>query len=82
LAWWVSAAGAADSVYWANYAGDKISYANADGSGAGGDVNTTGATVFGPNRVAVDPTGGRIYWSNLVAGGIAYCGSFITRNRP
>ncbi len=58
---------AAGRIYWANNdtsTGNKISYANLDGSGGGGDLDTTGATVAGPFAVAVDPAGGRIYWVN------------------
>lgn len=61
---------AANRIYWANAnttTGNKISYANLDGTGSGGDLNTTGATVSQPLGVAVDPAGGRIYWGNQSA---------------
>lgn len=51
---------AADSVYWANYAG-KISFAPVDGSG-GGDLDVTGADPNQANGVAIDAAAGRIYW--------------------
>jgi DNA-binding beta-propeller fold protein YncE len=60
---------AARRIYWANSesgAGalaDTISYANLNGSG-GGDLDTTGATVAEPFSVAIDPAGGRLYWTN------------------
>ena len=60
---------AARRIYWANSESgasalpDKISYANLNGSG-GGDLNTTGATVSEPFSVAIDPAGGRLYWTN------------------
>ncbi len=60
---------AARRIYWANSesgAGppaDTISYANLNGSG-GGDLNTAGATVSEPFSVAIDPAGGRLYWTN------------------
>jgi DNA-binding beta-propeller fold protein YncE len=60
------AASAADSVYWSNASGNKISFANLNGSG-GGDVFTGSATVKNPQGVAFDPAAGRIYWAN--AGG-------------
>jgi hypothetical protein len=63
-------AGAADSIYWSNYAG-KISFAYLDGT-VGGDINTTGATVAGPEGVAIDSTAGRIYWANTEANKISY----------
>lgn len=69
---WVSVASGAERVYWANYAHNKISYANADGTGAGGDLNTTGATVSAPLGTAVDPATGRIYWANSGASKISY----------
>jgi DNA-binding beta-propeller fold protein YncE len=62
----VPAASAADSVYWSNASGNKISFASLDGSG-GGDVFTGSATVKSPQGVAFDPATGRIYWAN--AGG-------------
>jgi hypothetical protein len=56
-------------IYWANSESggsalpDTISYANLNGSG-GADLNTTGATVSEPFSVAIDPAGGRLYWTN------------------
>jgi DNA-binding beta-propeller fold protein YncE len=44
--------------------GLTISFASLDGSGGGGDLNTGGAPVSSAQGVAVDPTAGRIYWSN------------------
>jgi hypothetical protein len=54
---------AAGRIYWSNFASDKVSYANLDGSGAH-DLDTTGAPVDGPKGVAVDPSKGRVYWAN------------------
>jgi hypothetical protein len=62
---------AAGRIYWANFHGDTISYANLDGSG-GGDLNTTGASVLGPRGLALDPPDNRVYWANPVAGTISY----------
>jgi DNA-binding beta-propeller fold protein YncE len=50
-------------IYWANDGGNKISFANLNGSG-GGDLTTTGATMNQPIGVAIDPAAGRIYWGN------------------
>jgi CheY-like chemotaxis protein/DNA-binding beta-propeller fold protein YncE len=66
-----SAARAGDRIYWANYTGNKISFANLDGSG-GSDLVTTGATVSNPFGVAIDPAAGRIYWANFAAGKISF----------
>jgi hypothetical protein len=57
------------TIYWANYDGGvegkkgTISYAKLDGSAAG-DLNTSGANLEDPEAIAVDPAGGRVYWSN------------------
>ncbi len=55
-------------IYWANDgAGDgdngSIAWAKLDGS-AGGLLNTTGATVDDPYKIALDPVNGRVYWGN------------------
>ena len=65
------AAPQANSVYWANYAGSEISYANLDGSG-GRDLLTAGATVKYPAGLAVDPVAGRIYWANFLGASISF----------
>jgi DNA-binding beta-propeller fold protein YncE len=65
------AASAADSVYWSNASGNKISFANLNGSG-GGDVFTGSATVKNPQGVAFDPAAGRIYWANVVGKKISF----------
>ena len=66
-----SQARAADRVYWANYSGNKISFANLDGSG-GGDLATAGATVSNPFGVGVDLATGRIYWASYAASKISF----------
>ncbi len=62
---------ASGRVFWANRAGNKISYTRLDGTGGGGDLNTTGATVSGPSGVALDPASGRIYWANYTGNKIS-----------
>ena len=57
----------ADRIYWSNFgAPERISFANLDGTG-GTDLNTAGATIKVPIGVALDPVGGRIYWTNQTA---------------
>jgi len=34
-------------IYWSNYNGDTISFANLDGNGGSGDLNTVGSTTQG-----------------------------------
>ncbi len=52
-------------VYWANAAANKISFANLDNTGGGGDLTIpAGATLNGPAGVAIDPAAGKIYWAN------------------
>ncbi|HEX5376631.1 MAG TPA: hypothetical protein VFW48_10800, partial [Solirubrobacterales bacterium] len=56
----------AGKVYWANTdpTPEIISYANANNSGGGGDLNLAGApTPAGITGFSVDPAGNRIYWS-------------------
>jgi hypothetical protein len=66
-----AAARAADSVYWVNINGNKISHANTDGSG-GGDVPITGAPVGRPSGLAIDAAAGRLYWANRDDNAIHY----------
>src|SRR6478609_5510287 len=63
---------AVDRVYWAGYGNDKISFANLDGTGAGGDLNTGTATVKEPLGLAIDVAAGRIYWANDAAPAISF----------
>jgi hypothetical protein len=50
-------------IYWSNLTADKISYASFDGSAAQ-DIDTSGATIDGPEGVAVSSRAARIYWAN------------------
>ena len=70
-------------IYWANFGsttnycngplsgGNTISFANLDGTD-GGTLNTSGATVSGPDGLAIDPAAGRVYWANDHANTISY----------
>ena len=56
----------ANRIYWANFEGATISWTvNLDGTGGGGDLDTTGRTVERPMGLAIDD--GRIYWTNSEA---------------
>jgi hypothetical protein len=61
-------AAAADRIYWAEYDGAAISWANLDGSG-GGDLHTAGAPMDGPMGLAIDSAAGRLYWVNYGTNG-------------
>jgi DNA-binding beta-propeller fold protein YncE len=72
LAFAASAAKAANRVYWANFAGNTIPFADLDGSGAGGNVNSGGAMVNEPAGVAIDPATNTVYWANFGASSISF----------
>jgi DNA-binding beta-propeller fold protein YncE len=64
---------AANRVYWSNYDNNTISFANLDGSGSGGQLNTSGATPPGAiEGVAIDGAAGLFYWANNYTGKISY----------
>jgi hypothetical protein len=68
-----AASQAADTVWWTNFGGAKVSFANLDGSGSGGDLTTTGATAPSqPSGIAIDPADGRVYWGNAASSKISY----------
>jgi len=72
---------ATGTLYWANFGssrnycegplvgGQTISFASPTG---GGTLNTSGATVSGPDGLAIDPVAGRLYWANDHANSISY----------
>jgi len=74
---------ATGTIYWASFGnsinycsgpltgGNTISYAKLNGTGVG-TLNTAGATVSGPDGLAIDPTAHRIYWANDHANSISY----------
>lgn len=66
-----STAAGADSVYWVNIDGNKISHANSNGSG-GGDVPIVGTPVGRPSGLAIDAAAGRLYWANRDDNAIHY----------
>lgn len=65
------AAFAKNQIYWTNVAAHTITFANLDGTGGFGTLDTTGATVNDPEGVAIDPANGRIYWADE-SGGISF----------
>jgi hypothetical protein len=60
-------------IYWSNSTADKISYAGLDGTAAQ-DIDTSGATVDGPEGVAINSRIGRVYWANNKGDSIGYAG--------
>ena len=74
---------ATGTLYWANFGAgidycqgvlqgpNTISYARLDGT-SGGTLNTGGASVSGPDGVAIDPAAGRLYWANEYGNSISY----------
>jgi hypothetical protein len=67
LLWAAPGAGAAETIYWANFSGGTIGSASLDGSG-GGQLNTGGALVDEPEGMAIDSAAGRLYWTNYTGG--------------
>jgi hypothetical protein len=72
---------ATGTLYWANF-GSSINYCygalvggqtiSFDGPAGGGTLNTAGATVSGPDGLAIDPVARRLYWANDHANSISY----------
>ena len=58
------AATASDTAYWGNNNVGTVSFAKLDGTGGGGQLNTTGATATNPAGIAIDAAAGRIYWAS------------------
>jgi DNA-binding beta-propeller fold protein YncE len=56
---------AADRIYWANLNGGvpAVSFANLDGTGAGGDLNTAGGAQSA-SGLSLYPAGGKVYWGS------------------
>jgi hypothetical protein len=60
-------------IYWSNFDADEISYATLDGSSSQ-DLDTSGATIDGPEGVAVAARTGRVYWANRKGNSIGFAG--------
>jgi len=59
----VATASAASRVYWTDEGTQTVSFADLDGSGAGGNLSTTGATALSePSGTTIDIAAGKIYW--------------------
>jgi DNA-binding beta-propeller fold protein YncE len=54
----------ANKIYWGNNTTSTVVEANADGSGGGSEVGTTGTTVTNPTGTAIDPATNKIYWTS------------------
>jgi DNA-binding beta-propeller fold protein YncE len=62
LLWAASSAKSAELLYWNNYSGDPDSIGTADINGnGGGPLNLTGVTLDGPEGMAIDTAGGRLF---------------------
>jgi DNA-binding beta-propeller fold protein YncE len=68
----VPRASATEQIYWTNLFSDTISHANADGTGDGGELDTTGIPAQEPEGIAMDPDTGRILWANSGADSISW----------
>jgi hypothetical protein len=62
---------ASGRIFWTNL-DSTISYANIDGTGGGGQLNTSGGSQSGGIGMAIDPAVGQIYWGNLGNDTISY----------
>ena len=67
-----SPARAADKIYWGNFDSNTIGFANLDGSGGGGVLDTSPATPNGPDGLAIDSATGRLYWANFSSNTIQF----------
>ena len=72
LLWAAPGAGAVNRIYWGNCSANTVSFANLDGTGQEGDLNTTGATPNCPFGIAMDLLGGRIYWADQFGNTISF----------
>ena len=60
--WAASGALASNRIYWTNVANNTITFANLDGSGGFGTLDTSPVTLSLPEGVAMDPAGGKVCW--------------------
>src|SRR4051794_13083562 len=66
-----SSARAADTVYWGNWLGGNIAFANLAGGG-GGELNAAGASAVEVNGLAIDSAAGKIYWISTADGKVYF----------
>jgi hypothetical protein len=67
LLWIAPRASAGDTLFWSNYSGDTLAFANIDGSG-GGAFNPGSATVKESEGLTIDSAGGTLIWTNTSGG--------------
>jgi DNA-binding beta-propeller fold protein YncE len=72
VAWVAPVAFAQNRIYWTNFNDNTITFANLDGSGGFGTLDTTGVAPSGPEGVAIDTAHNRIYWANAIANTISF----------
>ena len=60
----VPVAHGADRIYFSNYDGKSVGWANLNDDGGNGIVNAPAASFAGPMGLAIDPSRGLIYWTN------------------
>ncbi len=61
----VATANAASRVYWTDEGTKSVSSANLDGSGAGANLSTIGATAPNePSGTTIDSASGKLYWAD------------------
>jgi hypothetical protein len=78
LLWGAPGASAANRIYWGDGLGHnatngrKVSFANLNGTGHGGDLNTTGVTPEGPEGLGMDLLNGKIYWADGLSDTISF----------
>jgi DNA-binding beta-propeller fold protein YncE len=63
---------AAARIYWGNSNGNTIGFANLDGGGGGGLLNTSPVIPNGPGGLAIDSATGRLYWGNASGSTISF----------
>jgi DNA-binding beta-propeller fold protein YncE len=71
LLWAAPGAGAASRIFWGNCDG-KISFANLNDTGNGGDLNTSGVSPNCPQGTAMDLLSGKIYWADANGNTISF----------
>lgn len=67
LLWAAPVVQASETVYWSNFDGKTIAFANLDGTG-GGNFDIAGQPANGSEGLAIDSASGRLYWSSYGSG--------------